>query len=88
LLASGEQLDPTSGPTGVVATACLRRRTNATREAPAVASCRQPDTREGQAGPLGESERLIVPAKPLITVEGRSLSSRTTSQGLKAGRLA
>ena len=34
---SGEQPDPIDGPAGVVATACLRRRTNATREAPAVA---------------------------------------------------
>src|SRR5712692_3576519 len=33
---SGEQPDPIDGPAGVVATACLQRRTNATREAPAV----------------------------------------------------
>jgi RNA-directed DNA polymerase len=29
-----------------------------------VAACCQPDAREGQAGPRGESERFIVPAKP------------------------
>ena len=29
-----------------------------------MAPCRQPDAREGQAGPCGESERFIVPAKP------------------------
>ena len=28
----------------------------------------QPDAREGQAGPSGESDRLIVPGKPLIPV--------------------
>ena len=55
----------TSGPTGVVATACLQRRSDATREAPAVAARdRQPDAREGQAGPFGVTERLVVPPKP------------------------
>jgi RNA-directed DNA polymerase len=61
---SGKQLDPIDGPAGVVATACLHRRTNATREAPAVAPCRQPDAREGQAGLPGVSERFMVPEKP------------------------
>jgi hypothetical protein len=36
-----------------------------TREAPAVATRgRQPEAREGQAGPLGVAERLVVPMKP------------------------
>jgi hypothetical protein len=36
-----------------------------TREAPAVAACaRQPEAREGQAGPCGVTERLVVPLKP------------------------
>jgi hypothetical protein len=36
-----------------------------TREAPAVAGRdRQPDAREGQAGPRGVTERLVVPPKP------------------------
>ena len=29
-----------------------------------MALCRQPDAREGQAGPFGVSERFIVPLKP------------------------
>jgi hypothetical protein len=38
---------------------------HATREAPAVAARdRQPDAREGQAGPFGVTERLVVPLKP------------------------
>jgi hypothetical protein len=61
---SGEQPDPIDSPAGVVATACLHRRTNATREAPAVELRFQPDAREGQAGPFGVSERFIVPLKP------------------------
>ena len=37
----------------------------ATREAPAVAARdRQPDAREGQAGPYGVTERFVVPLKP------------------------
>jgi len=31
---------------------------------PVVAGVSQPDAREGQAGPRGESERFIVPSKP------------------------
>jgi hypothetical protein len=38
---------------------------HATREAPAVAvRDRQPDAREGQAGPCGVAERFVVPLKP------------------------
>jgi hypothetical protein len=38
---------------------------HATREAPAVAvRDRQPDAREGQAGPCGVTERSVVPSKP------------------------
>jgi hypothetical protein len=53
------------GPAGVVATACMQRGPDATREAPAAISSRdQPATRESQAGPFGVSERPIVPGKP------------------------
>src|SRR5258708_5480501 len=55
---------PCGGPAGVLATACLHRRANATREAPAAVPCAQPAAREGQAGPCGVSERFIVPVKP------------------------
>ena len=62
------------GSTGVLATACLHRRTDATREAPAVVACaHQPAAREEQAGPFGVSERPIVPTKRVMTVEGRGL---------------
>jgi hypothetical protein len=32
-----------------------------------------PNAREGQAGRLGESERFMVPMKPVMPVEGRDL---------------
>ena len=39
--------------------------TDETRETPAVAvRDRQPDAREGQAGPFGVAERFVVPSKP------------------------
>jgi hypothetical protein len=45
---SGEQNDPTCGPTGVLATACLQKEIDATREILAVRLRNlQPDTREG-----------------------------------------
>jgi hypothetical protein len=48
-----------------MATACLHTENGATREAPAVAARdRQPEAREGQAGPFGVTERLVVPSKP------------------------
>ena len=54
-----------NGSAGVVATACLQKETNATREAPAVQACDlQPDAREGQAGPCGVTERPVVVMKP------------------------
>ena len=53
------------GPAGVVATACHAQEVDATREAPAVAARdRQPDAREGQAGPRGVAERPVVARKP------------------------
>jgi hypothetical protein len=54
----------TSGSAGVLAPACRRRESSATREAPAVAARdRQPDAREGQAGPCGVTERSVVVTK-------------------------
>ena len=44
----------TNDSTGVVATACRHRETNATRETPTVAGrARQLAIREGEAGPFG-----------------------------------
>jgi hypothetical protein len=43
----------------------LAQEDNATRETPAVEAWDlQPDAREGQAGPCGVTERLVVPMKP------------------------
>ena len=48
-----------------MATACLHTENCVTREAPAVAARdRQPEAREGQAGPCGVTEGLVVPPKP------------------------
>ncbi len=41
-----------------------QRETEATREALSVACTRQPDSREGQAGPVRVAERPVVPGKP------------------------
>ena len=60
----GSDIDPACGPAGVVATACLHREIDATRETPGGGCVTQPDAREGQAGPSGESERSVVPSKP------------------------
>ena len=54
-----------SGPTGVMATARRHQEKHGTREAPAAAARdRQPEAREGQAGPSGVAERFVVPLKP------------------------
>ena len=50
--------------TGVMATACLYRERERNTGSPSGGGVRQPDAREGQAGPSGVSERLIVPLKP------------------------
>jgi hypothetical protein len=66
----GERTDPACGPTGVKATACLH--TEIARNAGDPRRRReQPDAREGQAGPPGESERFIVPARPVKAGGGK-----------------
>ena len=54
----------TRGPTGVMATACWQQEIGRNTGDPKRWSQDQPDAREGQAGPLGESDRPIVPSKP------------------------
>jgi len=75
------------GPAGVVATACIGRRFEATREAPAVVSEHQPATREGQAGPYGVAERLVVPEKPGNAGGGKGTQFKADVKGARAGRL-
>ncbi len=56
---------PDCGPTGVMATACQHREIERNTGSPSGGRRDfQPDAREGQAGPPGVSERLIVPRKP------------------------
>ena len=43
----------------------------------------QPDAREGQAGRGGVTERLVVPLKPVMPVEGRGLGSRQTHDAVR-----
>jgi hypothetical protein len=53
------------GPAGVVATACRRSGSDATREAPSGDRSRdQLATRESLAGPNGVAERSVLPKKP------------------------
>ena len=76
-----------SGPAGVMATACMQRRFDATREAPAVAGERQPEAREGQAGPHGVAERPVVPGKPGNSGGGKGPQFKANVKGARAGRL-
>jgi hypothetical protein len=64
LWASGERQTLTHNPTGVVATAWLHTEIERNTGDPKRWSQDQLDAREGLAGPLGESERPIVPSKP------------------------
>ena len=66
VVGTGERHDPTRrSRRGSGDGMSAQRRSDATREAPAVAARdRQPDAREGQAGPRGVAERLVVPTKP------------------------
>ena len=48
---SGERLDPTCDPTGVLATACRYREIERNTGNPSGGRVAQPDAREGQAGP-------------------------------------
>jgi hypothetical protein len=54
---------PFCDPTGVMVTACLYKENGRNTGGPSGGDVRQPDTREGQAGPCGASERFIVPMK-------------------------
>lgn len=75
------------GPAGVVATACIRRRFEATREAPTVVSEHQLAVREGRAGPYGVAERLVVPKKPGNSGGGKGPQFKADVKGARAGRL-
>jgi hypothetical protein len=88
----GERLDPSDGPTGVMATACPQQESDATRETPGGGDMPQPDAREGQAGLPGESERLIVLTNsgnaeggkgPQFQANGRSGDSRESGVSLE-----
>jgi len=71
---SGERTDPCCGPTGVMATACLDRESDATREIHSGGCVSQRDAREGQAWPLRKSERFVVCAGQRDGQEGSSPS--------------
>ena len=62
----GETSDSRLGDSaGVVTSACMRRKSFGTREAPTVERrALQPRPRERQVGPSRVAERLVVPVKP------------------------
>ena len=66
------------------------RRSDATREAPSGESRElQPDAREGQAGPAGVADRLVVPSKPGNSGGGKGPEFKVNvRRGMRAGRLA
>src|SRR5438128_12504416 len=61
---SGEQPDPCDDPAGVGARACRYTESERNTGNPNGGAWRQPDAREGQAGPCGVADRLVVPSKP------------------------
>jgi hypothetical protein len=61
----GERSTLTHDPTGVMATACLQTEIGRNTGNPnGGRSTAQLDAREGQAGPCGVADRLVVPSKP------------------------
>jgi len=73
----------TSGPTGVLATACLHTEIRRNTGSPEwrVAGTR-PDAREGQAGPLGVAEGFVVCAGQRFDPEGSSPSAARMRGGV------
>ena len=68
------------GPAGVMATACKHRSPDATREAPAVIAVRiNRQLREGQVGPSGVTERLVIPTKPGNSGGGKEPQLKTNA---------
>jgi hypothetical protein len=62
---SSHERQGSTGPAGVVAMACVKEETQATREAPAVRGRgSQPELREEQARPSGVADRLVLLMKP------------------------
>ncbi len=59
-----ERREHRASPPGYWRQHACKRETEATREALSVACTRQPDSREGQAGPVRVAERSVVPTKP------------------------
>ncbi len=67
-----------------------KREMSATREALFGGGCvLQPDSREGQAGPIGVADRLEVPLKPGNSGGGKGPEFKTSvTKSTRAGRLA
>jgi hypothetical protein len=74
-------------PAGVLATACRHRRSDATREAPAVIAVGdQLATREREAGPYGATERSVLPMKPGNSGGGKGPQLKTDARSNKGPR--
>src|SRR5882762_6469061 len=74
---------------GVVATACTQGKRTQHGKPRGVLSDEQPDTREGWAGRLGVTERLVVPMKPGNAGGGKGPQFRTDarrSEGQEIGQ--
>jgi len=83
---SDSRLDDSAG---VVTSACMRRKSSGTREAPAVGRrAAQPGPRERQAGPLGVAERPVVLTKPGNAGGGKGPWVRVSVGGVRVRRVA
>jgi hypothetical protein len=69
------------GPAGVVATACMQRRPDVTREVPAViAVWINWQTRERKAGLTRMAEKLVVPTRPGNSGGGKGLQLKADAR--------
>ena len=75
---------PACGPTGVMATACLHREIGRNTGNPSGGRRSQPDAREGQAGPCGVADRLVVPRKPGNAGGGKGPDFGSVLEGTKS----
>ena len=76
-------------PAGVVATACLQREMARNTGSPSGGrASSQPDAREGQAGPCGVADRLVVPTKPGNAGGGKGPDFGSAGEAARVRRVA
>jgi hypothetical protein len=76
-------------PAGVVATTCLQKEMARNTGSPSGGrASSQPDAREGQAGPCGVADRLVVPTKPGNAGGGKGPDFGSAGEAARVRRVA